>query len=175
MIEPDRILKLINQARKAYGAFELKNLQPGKPRTASHCPVCRSLRAGVEDWLFVAVGSKHLRVWALGKDPAGVGRDILAAWEMPRQRLKQSAEASGYVILPLPPELSEFVKQFDQGLLPDLVGEVDHTEVRQLRELARGIPLPRRQRNNGRNASQFPRSGTDGSSEKPASPSLLTG
>jgi hypothetical protein len=166
MIQPERILRLVNQARKAYGAFELEGLLPGKPLSASFCPLGRSLRRGMEDWLFVAVGTKHLRVWTRERDPATVALAILGAWELPHQRLKKSADASSFVILPLLPELSEFVGQFDQGLLPDLLGEVDQAEVRQLRELARGIPLPRRQRPNARGSGQSSRQPAEASNQE---------
>jgi hypothetical protein len=103
----------------------------------------------VEDWLFVAVGTKYLRVWVLGKEPVAIAEQIMTAWGMPHRRLKQSGERSGFVILPLPLEIREFVDQFDRGLLPDYQGHVDHQERRQLRELARGMPIPGRRRNMG--------------------------
>jgi hypothetical protein len=68
------VLKLVNQARAAYGALELGTLLSGQPHSASFCPIGRSFRSGVEDWLFVALGSKHLRLWTLGKDSAAVAR-----------------------------------------------------------------------------------------------------
>lgn len=147
----ERVLKLVNLARATYGAFELEALLRGQPRSASFCPVGRSLRSGVEDWLFVAVGTKYLRVWALQKEPLAIGRQILAVWEISLGRLKQSGERSGFVLLPLPSEIREFVAQFDRGLLPDYQGQVGHQEVRQLRELARDMPIPGRQRNSGAN------------------------
>jgi hypothetical protein len=144
--EPNRVLELVNQARATYDASELKRLLPGQVQSASFCPIGRSLRAGVEDWLFTAVGTKFLRVWALGNDPATIGKQILTAWEMPHSRLKQSGERSGYVLVPLPPELRLFVYEFDRGILRDYQGRLDPEEVRRLRELARGMPIPGRQR-----------------------------
>jgi hypothetical protein len=55
-------LELVNLARAAYAAPELDTLLSGHPHSASVCTICRSLRSGVEDWLFVAVGSKYLRL-----------------------------------------------------------------------------------------------------------------
>lgn len=141
-----RVLKLVNLARASYGASELESLQGGQLHSASFCPIGRSLRKGVEDWLFVAVGGKHLRVWTLGKEPAAIAKQIMTAWEMPHKRLEQSGERSGFVILPLPVEICEFLEQFDRGLVPDYRGEADRHEVRQLRELARGMPIPGRHR-----------------------------
>ena len=125
----------------------MKSLLSGQPLSASFCPLGRSLRAGVEDWLFVALGTKFLRVWAVGRDPVVVGKDILTAWGMPHGRLKQSGDRSGFVLLPLPFELREFVDEFDRGLMPDYQGCVDPQEVRRLRELARDMPIPGRYRN----------------------------
>lgn len=141
-----RVLKLVNLARASYGAFELEALQKGETQSASFCPIGRSLRKGVEDWLFAAVGNKHLRVWALGREPAAIAKQIMTAWGIPHKRLKPSGERSGFVILPLPAELCEFVTEFDRGLMPDYLGRAERQEVRQLRELARGMPVPGRQR-----------------------------
>jgi hypothetical protein len=141
------VLKLVNLARAAYGAFELETLLSGQPRSASFCPIGRSLRKGVEDWLFTAVGTKYLRIWALGKEPVAIANQIMTAWGIPPRRLKQSGDRSGFVLLPLPSELRDFVDQFDRGLLPNYQGEVDSAEVRQLKELASGMPILGRQRN----------------------------
>lgn len=146
MIDSDRILKLVNLARCTYGAAELERLLPGEPLSASFCPVGRSLRNGAEDWLFVAVGNKHLRLWTFQKDSTAVARAILTAWGMPDQRLKKSTDGAGFVVMPLPSELSEFISQFDRGLLPDYQDKVDDAEIRRLSELALSIPSSRRQR-----------------------------
>jgi len=42
--------------------MESRQTQCGWLDSASVCTICRSLRSGVEDWLFVAVGSKYLRL-----------------------------------------------------------------------------------------------------------------
>jgi hypothetical protein len=136
-----RVLELVNLARATYGAFALETLLRGQPRSASFCPIGRSLHIGVEYWLFVAVGTKYLRVWALGKEPAAIAERILLAWRMPHGGLKQSGGRSGCVTSALPPEMCEFVDQFDRGFLPDYQGQVDCQEMRQLRELARDIPI----------------------------------
>jgi|SRR5215472_11284242 len=141
-----RTLQLVNLARASYGAFQLEALLSGQPLSASFCPIGRSLRAGVEDWLFAAVGTKYLRVWSPGKDPVAIAKGILTAWGVPHRRLMQSGEKSGFVLLPLPSELREFVDQLDRGLLPDYQGQVDPQEVVRLRELARGMPIPGGQR-----------------------------
>ena len=136
------VLRLVNLARAAYGAFELKTLLSGEPHSASVCSIGRSLRSGVEDWLFVAVGSKYLRLWARGKDSAAIADLIMTAWAMPHQLLAQPGEKSGCVVVALPAEIREFVDQFDRGLLPDYQSEVGQIEVRQLSELAHAMPLP---------------------------------
>jgi hypothetical protein len=139
--DPTRcVLRLVNLARAAYDAVELKRLLSGQPHSASVCAVGRSLRSGAEDWLFVAVGSKYLRLWAPGKDTAAIAEQILTAWEPPRHLLTQPGEKSGCVILPLRAEIREFIDQFDRGLLPDYQGEVDEIEMRRLSELARSMP-----------------------------------
>lgn len=142
LVEDKRVLELVNRARATYDARDLTSLLPGQLHSASFCPLGRSLRAGVEDWLFAAVGTKYLRVWAVQKDPLATAQGILEAWEVPRRLLKKSGEKSGSVLLPLPSELREFVNQFDRGLLPDYQGYVDPQEVLRLRELARGMPIP---------------------------------
>jgi hypothetical protein len=135
-------LRLVNMARVSYGAAELESLLPGQPRSASFCPIGRSLRKGVEGWLFVAVGTRYLRVWAPEQDSAAIARRILAAWGMPEQRLVPSVERGGFVLLPLPADLSKFLEQFDRGLLPAYQGEVDPKEVLRLKELALRMPIP---------------------------------
>jgi hypothetical protein len=141
-LDPARcVLRLVNLARAAYGAVELKSLLSGQPHSASVCAVSRSLRSGAEDWLFVAVGGTHLRLWALGKDTAAIAEQILTAWEMPRHLLTQPGEKSACVILPLGAEIREFIDQFDRGLLPDYQGEVDQIEICRLSKLARRVPL----------------------------------
>ena len=87
-------------------------------------------------WLFVAVGTKYLRLLAPGRDPVAVGKEILTAWQLPQRQLKPSGEKSGFVLLPMPAELREFVDQFDRGLLPEFQAEVDPREKQRLRELA---------------------------------------
>ena len=139
-----RVLELVNMARASYGAPELEALLPGQPRSASFCPIGRSLRKGVEEWLFVAVGTRYLRVWTSAQDSLAIAKRILAAWGMSDGRLVQSAERTGFVLLPLPPELSKFLEQFDRGLLPEYKGQVDPEEGRKLKELAGGMPIPGR-------------------------------
>lgn len=146
LVDCDRVLELINLARGTYGVVELERLLPGEPLSASFCPVGRSLRRGAEDWLFAAIGTKHLRLWTFGKDSIGVARAILTAWGMPHHRLKRSTDGTGFVVMPLPSELTEFVSQFDHGLLPDYQNKVERAEIRRLRELALNIPSPRRPR-----------------------------
>jgi hypothetical protein len=134
------VLKLVNLARAAYGAPDLKSLLIGQRYSASLCPIGRSLRRGVEDWLFVAVGCKYLRLWALGRDLAAIVERTLTVWGIPRPRTLLQ-EKSDYVILALPAEIREFIDRFDRGLLPDYQGEVDEIEMRRLRELARSMPI----------------------------------
>jgi hypothetical protein len=144
MDQGERVLKLVNLARVSYGASELEALLPGQPRSASFCPIGRSLRKGAEAWLFIAVGPRYLRIWAPERDCMTIAKRILAAWGMPEGRLVQSLERNGFVLLPLPAELSEFLEQFDRGLLPDYQGQVDNEEARKLKELARGMAIPGR-------------------------------
>jgi hypothetical protein len=136
-----RALKLVNLARATYDAFQLNTLLKGQAQSASLCPIGRSLRIGVEDWLFVAVGTKYLRVWTLGKDSVSIAERILMAWGMPHSGLKQSGGRSGCVTSALPSEMREFVDRFDRGFLPDYQEQVDYQEMLQLRELARNIPI----------------------------------
>jgi hypothetical protein len=60
----EQTLKLVNLARAIYGASELEALRGRELRSAPFCPVGTSLCRGVVGWLFVTVGSKHLRLWA---------------------------------------------------------------------------------------------------------------
>ena len=136
------ILKLVNLARAAYGAPELKTLLGGQPHSASFCSIGRSLRSGVEDWLFVAVGTRHLRLWALGKDSAAIARLVMTAWGITGHQPAQSRDKSGCVTFPLQAPMQEFINQFDHGLLPNYQSEVNQGEMRRLGELARTIPIP---------------------------------
>ena len=135
------MLKLVNLARAAYGAPELETLVGGQPHSASLCPIGRSLRKGVEDWLFVAVGSKYLRLWASGKDLLAVAAQIRTAWKMPGQLMLDPVNKSACVTIQLPAEMSEFIDRFDRGMLPNYEREVDPHEIHQLKELARAMPL----------------------------------
>jgi hypothetical protein len=146
------VLEFVNLARSAYGAPGLKTLVSGRPHSASVCAIGRSLRSGVEHWFFVAVGSKCLRLWALGKDSAAIAEQIMTAWGMPRQLLTQPREKLGCVVLAMPAEIREFIDQFDRGLLPDYLGEVDELEMRQLREMVRTMPISVGRRNTWRNS-----------------------
>ena len=139
-IKSRSVLKLVNLARAAYGANELETLIRGQLRSASFCTIGRSLRFGAEEWLFIAVGSRYLRLWALGKDSAAVADQIRKAWGMPSQLLIKPTEKSGCVMLALPPEMCEFLDRFDRGLLPDYEGEVSDVEELQLTELAHKVP-----------------------------------
>ncbi len=139
--QSNSILKLVNLARGAYGANNLETLLRGQPHSASFCTIGRSLRNGVEDWLFVAIGSKYLRLWASGRDSAAIAQDITAAWGIPNQPQTQPTQKSGCATLALPLEVREFLNRFDCGLLPDYEGEVSRIETRQLSELARAMPL----------------------------------
>jgi hypothetical protein len=141
------VLKLVNQARAAYGAPELETLLSGQPHSVSFCPIGRSLRSGVEEWLFVALGSKHLRLWAPGNDSAAVARLIMTAWGMPHLPMVQPRDKSGCMTLALPAAICDFVNQFDRGLLPDYEREAGQSEMRQLSELARAMPILVGQRN----------------------------
>lgn len=145
-VQPERVLDLVNQARSTYDAPQLIELLPGEVRSASFCPLGRSFRAGVENRLFTAVGTKYLRVWTPGKNSADVAREILRVWKIPENQMKKTGEKSGYVLIPLPSELRQFVEQFDRSLLPRYKCEVSPQEVLRLRELARGMPIPGRQK-----------------------------
>ncbi len=142
-----QVLKLVNLARASYGAAELESLPGGQIRSALYCPIGRSLRTGVEDWLFITVGSKHLRLWAVGKDPVTIAKQIMTAWELPQEQPKLSRERPGIVMVPLPSEIREFLHRFDSGLLPDHQGRIDQQEVRRLRELASSLPTSARPQN----------------------------
>jgi hypothetical protein len=91
----EQILRLVNLARATYWASELEALPGGELHSAPFCPIGRSLRRGVEDWLFVTVGSKHLRLWAAGKDPVAFAQKIMTAWKIPLERLQQSRDRPG--------------------------------------------------------------------------------
>jgi hypothetical protein len=139
--ESEQVLKLVNMARATYGAYALEALPQGELHSAPFCPIGRSLRRGAEDWLFVTVGSKHVRLWAIGKDPVAIAQRIMTVWAIPLDRLQQSRDRPGIVIFPLPPELRKFVDRFDHGLLPVHQGKVGRVEVQQLRVLANRMPV----------------------------------
>lgn len=138
----EQVLKLVNLARATYGASELEALPGGELHSAPFCPIGRSLRKGVEDWLFATVGSKHLRLWAVGKNPVVIAQQIMRAWKIPREQLQQSRDRPGIVMFSLPSELREFIDRFDRGLLLNHREQVDQQEVRQLRTLASSMPVP---------------------------------
>jgi hypothetical protein len=105
----------------------------------------------VEDWLFVSIGSAHLRLWTLGKDPDAVAKLIMTAWGISDHPLRRPHDKSIFVTLPLPIAIREFVNQFDRGLLPEFRGAVSQEDMRQLNELVHAIPFRIGQRNSGSN------------------------
>lgn len=145
----EQVLKLVNLARGTYGASDLEALAGGELHSAPFCPIGRSLRKGVENWLFVTVGSKHLRLWAVGKNPVAIAQQIMRAWKIPLEQLQQSRDKPGIVIFSLPSELREFIDRFDRGLLPGHRAQVDQQEVRQLKALASSMPVPAKAANQG--------------------------
>ena len=98
------------------------------------------MRQGVKDWLFVAVGNKHLRLWSSTKDSSAVAAQIRTAWEMPALVMLEGGK-SVCATIQLPAELSDFIDRFDRGLRPDCEREVDSPEIHQLSELARAMPI----------------------------------
>ena len=138
----EKVLRLVNLARASYGAPQLETLEVGEPHSAPFCPIGRSLRRGVDDRLFVTVGSRHLRLWTVSTDPVSVAKQIMSVWGIPHERLKESRDRPGVVMFPLPDTLREFVDEFDRGLLPRLQGQVEQQEVRHLGELASRMPIP---------------------------------
>ena len=70
----------------------------------------------------------------------------MGVWAIPPDRLQQSRDRAGIVILLLPTELRDFIAPFDHGLLPGHQRQVDQLEVRQLRVLASGMPAPVKRR-----------------------------
>ena len=167
----NQVLKLVNLARATYGASQLESLSGGQTQSAPFCPIGRSLRRGVEAWLFVTVGSKHLRLWTVGQDSVAIAKRIMTAWEIPHEQLRQSLDRLGVIMLPLPAELREFINRFDRGLLAAHQGHVDQQEIQNLRELASGMPMPTRQRN--KSAAEAPRDSAKTQRMPLASPAVM--
>jgi hypothetical protein len=85
----------------------------------------------------LAVGTQHLRIGALDGDTSRVASRIRQAWGLNEKNVGREGEQ--FVMVRLPPELTQFVIDFDAGKLPEFEGKVDQIEVAQLDSLARRL------------------------------------
>jgi hypothetical protein len=136
VIDVRQVIATINRARAAYGATRIEELPSGLRLNPSHCPLARAFRMGVADRLFFGVGSGWLRVETVNEDPGRIAYAIKSAWYDPPRVVEGEPVSS---IIRLPPELRAFVREFDEGALPEYVGKPDENESACVAAMARKI------------------------------------
>ena len=117
----DQVLKLVNFGASYRWSVCLGALQEGESHIAPFRPIGRSLRRDASDWLFVTVGSKHIRLWAIGKDPVAIAQKR-TVWGIPLDRVQPSREPAGNVTFPLPPELASSLTSSTMDFCPSFKG-----------------------------------------------------
>lgn len=135
MVDIPSVIRGVNAARAACSCPPIDQLPKGKRRSPCFCPLGRALRKDLGESILLAVGTHHLRIGAIEGDTNAVGSRIRQAWGLNDKNIGREGEQ--FVILRLPPELTQFVVDFDAGKLPEFEGKVDQTEVARLSSLAK--------------------------------------
>ncbi len=121
--------------RAACSCPPIDQLPKGKRKSPCFCPIGRALRKDLGESILLAVGTQHLRIVAVDGDTSAVGSRIRSAWGSNDENVGREGEQ--FVMVRLPPELTQFVIDFDSGKLPEFEGKVDESEVARLNSLAR--------------------------------------
>jgi len=137
MVDIASVVRSVNAARMACSSPPIEQLPKGERRSPCFCPLGRALRRDLDDSLLLAVGTQHLRIGAFDADTGAVASRIRKAWGLKERGIGRESEQ--FVIVPLPPELKQFVIEFDAGKLPEFEGKVDQIEVAQLDSLAKRL------------------------------------
>lgn len=118
MIDTEEVLKLINAAREAYGCAPLDAIPRGERASPSFDPVARAFRTGADEWLFLALGSRWLRIGACGQDAMAIAKKIHNAWYGDDHPMSKRAVEGGSIYVRLPQPIVDFIAAFDAGKLP---------------------------------------------------------
>lgn len=131
MADTEEVLRLINLARAAYGCAPLDAIPRGERASPSFDPMARAFRTGADEWLFLALGSRWLRIGACGKDAMAIAEKIHSAWYGADQPISKRAAEGGSIYVRLPQPIVDFIFEFDAGKLPAFETRVaDHEHAR---------------------------------------------
>jgi len=137
IVDVPSVIQRVNAARAVCSCPPIDRLPKGERRSPCFCPLGRALRKDLGDSFFLAVGTQHLRVAAVDGDAGAIASRIRQAWGLNEAEVGREGEQ--FVMVRLPPELRQFVIDFDAGKLPQFEGKVDQGEVRQLHALAKHL------------------------------------
>jgi hypothetical protein len=127
----------INQARAACALGPIEGLPKGERGNPCFCPLGRALRKELGDSIFVAVGTRHLRVASTETNAEEVAERIRKAWGVSESRTMMGADQ--FKLVPLPAEMTQYVVEFDAGKLPEFEGTVELIEKQHFNTLARRL------------------------------------
>jgi len=127
----------VNAARAVCTVPPVMELPKGERGNPCFCPLGRAFRKGMSDTFFLAVGTNHLRLGSADANVSDIARRIQKVWGMEESKVKR--EGKQFLVLPLPPELTQFVMQFDAGKLPEFEGEIEAAEKVRFDRLSRRL------------------------------------
>jgi hypothetical protein len=127
----------VNAARAAYSLPPIVELPNGERKNPCFCPLGRAFRRDTDDSFFMAVGTKHVRLATSDAKAREIVRQIETAWGIKESKLAREGEQ--FYVIPLPPELTQFVEEFDAGKLPEFEGKIEKAEKVRFNELAKRL------------------------------------
>jgi hypothetical protein len=127
----------VNDARAACLLPPLEELPTGERGNPCFCPLGRALRKDMGDTIFLAVGSKHIRLASTDGNVSEIARRIRKAWGI--NEGKPAPRGEQFMTVALPSELTQFVAEFDAGKLPKFEGLIEEAEKSRFNDLARRL------------------------------------
>lgn len=100
-------------------------------------PFGTALRKDMGDTVFLAVGSKHIRLASTDGNVSEIARRIRKAWGI--NEGKPAPRGEQFMTVALPSELTQFVTEFDAGKLPKFEGLIEEAEKSRFNDLARRL------------------------------------
>ena len=92
-------------------ASPLEELPTGERGNPCFCPLGRAFRKDMGDTVFLAVGSKHIRLASTDGNVSEIARRIRKAWGI--NEGKPAPRGEQFMTVALPSELTQFVAEFD--------------------------------------------------------------
>jgi hypothetical protein len=138
MANIQKVTDRVNSARSACSLAPLSDLPQGERGNPCFCPLGRALRKDMGESFFLAVGTKHIRLASAEGNANEIARRIREAWGINEKKIV-TAGTEQFAIVPLPPELTQFVLEFDAGKLPNFEGNIEDAEKVSFTNLAKGL------------------------------------